>query len=81
MIAHVLDTDRAAEVALPCPRTAEPAGAGTVPVPAPADTTSSARDPFLVATRLEESAAVLAWVGRLVLLVALGLVVAFVLVP
>ncbi|GAA4735388.1 hypothetical protein [Actinomycetospora chibensis] len=73
MIAHVPDThrdmDTATEIALPRLRTGEPRVAPQ-PAPAPAGT----QDPILVATRLESSAALLTWVVRLTLMVAVGLV-------
>jgi hypothetical protein len=73
MIAHVPDTDRAidtaTEIAVPRPRTGEPRVA---PQPQPAS--DGTRDPFLVAAQLESSAALLTWVVRLALLVAVGLV-------
>lgn len=76
MIAHVPGTDRtlgtASEIALPRPRTAEPRVA---PQPQPSPALGSTQDPFLVAAQLESSAALLTWVGRLALLVVVGLVV------
>lgn len=82
MIAHQPKAAQDADVAVPRPRTAEPAVDGpTVPVaPRHEDTTSSAEAPILVAARLERSAALLTWVARLALLLAVGLVIALVLV-
>jgi hypothetical protein len=76
MIAHVPGTDRtietATEVALPRPRTAEPRIA---PQPQPVPAVDRPQDPLLVAAQLESSAALLTWVVRLALLVAVGVVV------
>jgi hypothetical protein len=76
MIAHVPGTDRtldtATEIALPSPRAAEPR---CTPQPQPAPAQDATPDPFLVAAQLESSAALLTWVGRLALLVVVGLVV------
>jgi hypothetical protein len=74
MIAHAPDTDRdidtATEIAVPRPRTGEPRVAAQ---PSPAS--DPTQDPFLVAAQLESSAALLTWVVRLALLIAVGLAV------
>jgi hypothetical protein len=76
MIAHMPGTDRtleaATEIALPRPRVAEPRVA---PQPQPTPAADGTRDPFLIAAQLESSATLLTWVGRLALLVVVGLVV------
>jgi hypothetical protein len=75
MIAHVPGTDRAMgtgrEIAVPRPRTAE---ARIAPQP-PTRVPDSTQDPVLVAAQLESSAALLTWVVRLALLIAVGAVV------
>ncbi|HSK61828.1 MAG TPA: hypothetical protein VK935_22520 [Actinomycetospora sp.] len=72
MIAHVPDTDRdvdtATEIAVPRPRSGEPRVAPRPP-------SDGAHDPFLVAAQMESSAALLTWVVRFALLVAVGHVV------
>lgn len=77
MIAHAPDThremDTATEIALPRPRTGEPRVAPQ-PGPAPAPAPDGTQDPILIAARLESSAALLTWVVRLTLMVAVGLV-------
>jgi hypothetical protein len=76
MIAHVPGTERATdtagEVSLPRPRTAEPRLA---PQPKPAPAPDRTQDPLLVVAQLESSAALLTWVLRLALLIAVGVVV------